>query len=176
MVELIEFGDFMCPGCRKARQPLLAILSRFDSQVNYRYRHFPNRQQSESWLAAVAVEAARRQGKFWPMYHSLFAQRSLCLDNLSALAVQLGLDVNRFLDDLQDERVYHRIEDDQRAGLLLEVSTTPTLVIDGLRFHGGLTQARLIPLIRQHIRRTTAPVLDTVNRSTGQVHWGDTVQ
>ncbi|WP_040006238.1 DsbA family protein [Fibrisoma limi] len=173
MIELIEYGDFMCPRCRNTRQLLLTLLKIFSGQIQYTYRHFPNPSNSESWLAAVAAEAAGMQGQFDPMYQALFTQRSLQTGGLSELAFRLGLDVKRFLADLQDEQVYHSIEADRRAGYQLGIQTTPTLVIEGQRFYGSLTLARLSPFIRHHIRRKSSSIFNIIDPKTGLVRWAD---
>lgn len=175
MIELIEFGDYVCPRCRKARLPLTQVLWSFTSQIQYTYRHFPNQRNPESRLAALAAEAARRQGKFGLMYHALFTQPTINPSTLLAIALRIGLEPEQFLNDLCSGEVVNRIEADQQAGYQLSVHATPTLVIEGHRFHGSLTLARMSPFIRQHIRRKSSTVLDLVDPRTGQVRWADSI-
>lgn len=171
-VELTEFGDFTCTRCRQNRAVLTSVLSTFDGRVLYTYRHFPNDQCEVSKMAAVAAEAARRQGQFWPMYQALFTQPAISRTTLSILAIFLGLHYHQFLNDLDDEALYHQIEADQREGHRLGVTTTPTLFIGGQRFYGKLTLSRLTPIIHSHLSRFTQPVLSKVDVANGMIYWG----
>ncbi|MBC8152595.1 MAG: hypothetical protein H7Z72_06760, partial [Bacteroidetes bacterium] len=48
---------------------------------------------------------------------------------------------------------------------------TPTLFLGTHRLHGKLTQARLVPVIRQHVTRATTQVLGTVDTKRGLICW-----
>ena len=171
-VELTEFGDFTCAQCRRSRPLFDSILTAFDGRVRYTYRHFPADRCEASRMAAVAAEAARRQGKFWPVYHALFTQPTITRTTLSMLAISLGLQYDQFLNDLGDEELHHRIEADLHEGHQLGVMTTPTLFINGERFYGKLTQSRLAPIIHSHLSRCAQPVLSKVDVSNGVIYWG----
>ncbi len=171
-VELMEFGDFACPRCRRNRDLFHTVLTAFEGQISYTYRHFPNDQSEMSRLAALAAEAARRQGNFWPMAQALFTQPTITRTTVSIVAIYLGMNYSHFLDDLGDEHLWQRIEADRREGYRLGVTTTPTLFIGGQQFHGKLTQSRLIPIIRSHLNRCTQPVLSKVDPANGTVYWG----
>ena len=171
-VELTEFGDFTCTQCRQNRALLTSVLSTFNGQVRYNYRHFPNDQREASKMAAVAAEAARRQGQFWPMYQALFTQPTINRTTLSMLAIHLGLQYPQFLIDMEDEALYNRVEADQREGDWLGVTNTPTLFVNGQRFHGKLTLSRLSPIIQSHLNRYTQHVLSKVDIANGMIYWG----
>ena len=171
-VELTEFGDFTCGQCRQSRSLLTSVLSAFDGQVRYSYRHFPKDRCDASRMAAVAVEAARRQDQFWPMYQALFTLPTITRTTLSVLASSLGLQYHQFLTDLDDEDLHHRIEADRREGHQLGVLATPTLFVDGHRFYGKMTLSRLAPLIQSHLSRHVQPVLSKVDVAKGVIYWG----
>ena len=171
-VELTEFGDFTCAQCRRSRASLASILTEFDGRVRYTYRHFPANQCEASVMAAVASEAARRQGQFWLMYQALFTQPTITRLSLSTLGITLGLQYHQFLNDLDDEELHYRIEADRREGQQLGVMTTPTFFVGGQRFYGKLTHSRLAPIIHSHLNRWDQPVLSKVDVSTGLIYWG----
>ena len=171
-VELTEFGDFTCAQCRRSRALLVSILTVFDGRVRYTYRYYPQEQNEASKMAAVAAEAARRQGQFWPMYQALFAQPTITRSTLSILAIHLGLHHQQFLADLDDEELHHRIEADRCEGYQLGVMTTPTFFVGGQRFYGKLTQSRLAPIVHSQLSHYDQPVLSKVDVSTGVIYWG----
>ncbi|MBO0931820.1 DsbA family protein [Fibrella aquatilis] len=171
-VELIEFGDFTCTQCRRSRPLLDSILMAFAGQVRYTYRHFPVDRCEASRMAAVAAEAAGRQGQFWPMYYALFTQPAITRATLSMLAISLGLQYHQFLDDLDDEELHHRIEANRCEGRRLGIMTTPTFFVGGQRFYGKLTQSRLAPIVRSQLSQYAQPVLSKVDIANGMIYWG----
>lgn len=171
-IELLEFGDFACSRCRGIRELLDTVFNTFTGQLTYTFCHFPNHRSESSALAALAVEAARRQGCFWPMFQALFTQPTINRTTLSILAIYLGMNYNQFSKDLDDEQVRLRVEADQQEGHRLGVTKTPTLFVGGQQFHGKLTQARLSSVIRSHLSRSTRPILSKVDAASGTICWG----
>ncbi len=171
-IELVEYGDSLCYRSQHIRKAVRAIVGQFKGQpLTYSYRHYPNLGNDQSLLAAVATEAARRQGKFWPMYTALFSQPLINCATLVALALTLELDQSQFLHDLVDDHLYSLIKTDWRVGHLLGVRCPPTLFIGGQQFHGKLTQARLAPIIQFHLSHFRPSILNTVDQKSGVVHW-----
>lgn len=70
-VEITEFGDFGTLQSRQARRLIDAVVKMHDGDVTYQYRHYPNPDRKDSLLAAFALEAAKRQDQFLPMYEAL---------------------------------------------------------------------------------------------------------
>jgi protein-disulfide isomerase len=172
-VELLEFGDFTCPRSRSIRKLIDTVLSLFTNQISYSYYHFPIRQGDQSLLAAVAAEAARRQGKFVPMSQGLFSLTSITCTTLSTLALRIGLDQQQFFDDLLDDQLYDLIKVDWKAGVCLGVNATPTVFVGGQQFHGKLTVARLVPIIRSHLQPDGKPALSSVDKNQGIIYWSN---
>ncbi|GAB3800027.1 DsbA family protein [Spirosoma humi] len=172
-VELVEYGDALCYGSQHIRKVIYTILDQFQDQpFTYSYRHYPNPANDQSLLAAVATEAAKRQGKFWLMHNALFTQPLINCSTLAALAPALELDLPRFLHDLVDDSVYNLIKTDWQTGYQLGVRYPPTLFIGGQLFHGKPTQARLAPVVHAHLSHFRLSVLNTVDQKSGVVHWG----
>ena len=170
-IELTEFGDFLCPRCPKDRNLLETVLKQFKDKVTYSYRHYPNPASDQSMLAALAVEAAKRQGHFWSMYNALLTQSPINCHTLVELARNLGLDQLQFLEDLLDDRLHSIVKADWLAGYQSGVGSAPTLFVNGHQFHGKLTIARLVPVIRFHLSQSSYPILSTVDQANGIVYW-----
>jgi protein-disulfide isomerase len=171
-VELIEFVDFACTRCRSIRQLLHTVFDTFNGQLTYSFHYFPNRRSEASTLAALAAEAARRQGYFWPMFQALFTQPTINRTTLSILAIYLGMNYNQFIEDLEDDELRLCIEADQEESHRLGVTKTPTLFVGGQQFHGRLTPSRLIPIVRAHLSRSNRPILTKVDATSGTIYWG----
>jgi protein-disulfide isomerase len=136
-VTVVEYGDFECPYCGRAEPAVRELLADF-GDVRYVWRHLPLSDVHPNALrAAEAVEAAADQGAFWEMHDVLLDhQDDLRPRDLLAYAEQLGLDVERFRDDLRRQRWAPRIEEDVDSADMSGVTGTPTFFINGRRHVG----------------------------------------
>ncbi|MEU8734196.1 Na+/H+ antiporter NhaA [Streptomyces tendae] len=153
VVTVVEYGDFECPYCGQA-EPVVRDLLGQESDVRYVWRHLPLRDvHPRAQLAAEASEAAARQGRFWEM-HDLLLERqdALAAPDLLRYAGELGLDVERFRQDLRDHLGARRVAEDVDSADLSRVSGTPTFFVNGRRHHGAYDIAaltRAVELARQ---------------------------
>lgn len=135
-VAVVEFSDYQCPHC-KAIEPVLAkLLAEYKGRVKLYFKNYPiSKLHPEAADAAAAAIAAGNQGKFWPMHDLLFEhQDKLTPVDLEKYAADLKLDVKRWKTDLAAARKL--VEKDHDEGEKLEVSSTPTLYINGSKYHG----------------------------------------
>jgi Na+/H+ antiporter NhaA len=148
-VTVVEYGDFECPYCGQA-EPVMRDLLRGFADVRYVWRHLPlNDVHAHAQLAAEASEAAAAQGAFWEMHDLLLEnQTALGLDDLIRYADQLGLDVERFANDLRNGVGATNIADDVDSADLSGVSGTPTFFINSHRHYGAYDIATLSAAVR----------------------------
>ena len=148
-VTVVEYGDFECPYCGMA-EPVVRELLREFGDVRYVWRHLPlNDVHVNAQLAAEAAEAAAEQGAFWELHDLLLDhQDALRPDDLMAYAEQLGLDVDRFTDDLREHVGAIRVAEDVDSADLSSVSGTPTFFINGRRHYGAYDIATLSAAVR----------------------------
>jgi protein-disulfide isomerase len=143
-VTVLEYGDFECPYCGQA-EPVVRELLRDFGDVAYVWRNLPlNDVHPNAQRAAEAAEAAAEQGAFWEMHDLLLEhQEALGFRDLIGYAEQLGLDVERFEDDLRTRTGAGHIARDVDSADLSGVSGTPTFFINGLRHYGAYDIATL---------------------------------
>lgn len=131
-IYLVEFSDFQCPACKSAQPFVDAITEKYKDKMIFAYRHFPLAQHAFSTNAALAAEAAAKQGKFWEMYSLLFANQEKFNDNLwKDLANQLKLNPDQFDADMKNADLKTKIDNDQSAGEKFAVTATPTFFLNG---------------------------------------------
>jgi protein-disulfide isomerase len=113
---LVEYGDYECPPCATYNPVVNEVLKRYAGQVKLEYRHFAmTRIHPNALLAAAAAEAAGKQGHYWEMHDLLLMgqQRWAKQDNpeqfFVPMAASIGLDSNKFLEDLRGPEVQARI-------------------------------------------------------------------
>src|SRR5436305_2983376 len=102
-VTLLEYGDFECSYCGQAERVIRELLAEYGDDIRYVWRHLPlNDVHPSAQLAAEASEAGATPGKFWAMYDMLLShQGKLTPRDMARHAEELGLDVERFTDELR---------------------------------------------------------------------------
>ena len=148
-VTVLEYGDFECPYCGQA-EPVLRELLREHGDVAYVWRHLPlNDVHPSAQQAAEAAEAAAEQGAFWEMHDLLLEhQDALGYRELIGYADELGLDVERFQEDLRTRAGAGRIAQDVDSADLSGVSGTPTFFVNELRHYGAYDIATLSAAVK----------------------------
>ncbi|MCV2395475.1 Na+/H+ antiporter NhaA [Actinotalea sp. M2MS4P-6] len=143
---LVEYGDFECPFCARATGVAAQVREHFGPDLRYVFRHLPLPDVHPSAeLAAAAAEAAGAQGAFWAMHDLLFAhQDELERDCLAGYAADLGLDVTRFLQDLDDPQLVERIRADVASAEASGARGTPTFFVGSTRHIGPYDAETLI--------------------------------
>jgi protein-disulfide isomerase len=120
---LIVYADLGCPRCAVAWAELVA------RPAAIAFRHFPLASKHPRAPALhAAAEAAGRQGAFFEMVDSLYAERGRVDDpHLWERAERFGLDLERFERDRRAEDVAARVQRDLESGLRGGVTGTPAV-------------------------------------------------
>lgn len=149
---VVEFADFECPFCARATGVMHDLEARFGDQLRYVFRHLPLEVHPHAELAAEAAEAAGAQGRFWEMHDRLFEHpERLTAADLLGHAEALGLDLDRFADDLASGEYAARVQADTFSAAASGAGGTPTFFVNGRRHKGptnsdSLTEALLAKL------------------------------
>lgn len=135
---LVEYADFACPFCQRAYPVIERVLAVLGGRVRFVHRHFPvESRHPRALAAALAAEAAGRQGRFWEMHRRLWEARGALSDaDLERYAEELGLDLARFRGDLADPALAARIRQERLLGVRSGANGTPTLFLNGVRWDG----------------------------------------
>jgi protein-disulfide isomerase len=139
-VTLVEYSDFQCPTCGQYYPMLKQLGDEFHDQIRFVYRQFPlTGLHRNAMPAALAAEAAGRQGRFWEMHNLIFehqkewSDRSDARERFIGYAKELGLDITRFEADMDAESTKKAVEADMQSGFLLGVNGTPTFFLNGVK-------------------------------------------
>lgn len=101
-IVIVEYSDIECPFCSRFHDTMKQVVSEYDGQVAWVYRHFPLESiHPNARMAANAVECAADQGEdFWEFADALFAAQSLGLSktNVLGIADDLGYNTSRLED------------------------------------------------------------------------------
>jgi protein-disulfide isomerase len=125
---VLFYADFTCPRCAVVAERLRRL-----EHLRVTFRHLALRARHRRAVPlAHAAEAAGRQGAFWALHDSLYADQGRLDDpHLWARCEELGLDTERFEADRRDPAVAERVTRDVREALRAGATATPTLWTDG---------------------------------------------
>lgn len=109
----------------------------FEGKVKLVIKFFPYRYRDYARIAAEAAVEAWRQGKFSEM-HELLIKRSpkLDRDSLISYAKELNLDINRFIEAIDNQKGADIIERDLKLAKELDLYVTPAFYINGIKVLG----------------------------------------
>ena len=157
-VIVIEFADFECPSCKRARGPLDEVLREFDGKISHVHKDFPVPTHKGALPAAEAARCAAAQGAFWP-YHDLLylSVPDFSRDDLMAYAGRLSLDRTLFATCLDTHQFRKDIEADVKEGRALKLPGTPTFLVNGRPLVGAQPVEAFREAIRDALRSASAP-------------------
>jgi protein-disulfide isomerase len=154
---VVLFSDFECPFCGRVEPSLAQLEQAFPGQVRIVWKHQPLPMHPRAMPAALAAEAAREQGKFWPMHARLFRdQRALDEATFKSYAKDIGLDVRRFEQSLGARRGEARIQEDQKLAQQIGATGTPTMFFNCRQVVGARPFEQLRAAAEEELRKADA--------------------
>jgi len=144
-VTLVEYSDFECPVCRKLHDALRGLLPNYAGKVRVVFKDFPL-EPLHPWArtAAIAGRCAYQQDHiaFWKMYDFIYDnQEIISATNAWTMmldyAGQSGLNTEAFKSCMASPEPGAAVDASRANGQQLEVSSTPTVFVNGRRLVGG---------------------------------------
>lgn len=137
-IVLVEFLDFECEACGAFYPVVEELRAEYGDRITFAFRYFPLPGHGNSTNAAVAVEAAFRQGALEEMYNRMFETQAQWGEKgaesqapvFRQYAEDLGLDLAQYDADVADPEVLARVQSDFDDGVALGVQSTPTFFLD----------------------------------------------
>lgn len=135
-VVVVEFFDPECEGCAAFHPIVKKILAEYPNDVQFvaRYMLF----HGNSRPAALALEGAGAQGKYWEMYNFLLERQDQWSHRQESVtgifegyAKELGLNIEEFNKSYDSADYTARFAKDMADGQQLGVKGTPTFFING---------------------------------------------
>lgn len=137
-VTFVEFLDLECEACRAAYPVVEQLREEHAGEVTFVLRYFPLSGHANAEPAALAAEAAARQGELEAMVDRLFETQPAWGEQhdpkdalFRSYAEELGLDMAQYDADVASPEVAARVQRDVDDGLSLDVQGTPTFYVDG---------------------------------------------
>ncbi len=157
-VVIVEFFDPACGTCRMFYPEVKALMAQYPNRIRLVLRYAPFHQGSDKVVAVL--EAARRQGKFWPALEAMFAGQDDWASNHTAKVdlvwkylEPVSLNMEQLAFDVTAPEVQQAIAQDMRDANTLGVSQTPEYFVNGKPLPSfGLAQLK--QLVADEVART----------------------
>ncbi len=143
-VTIVEFSDFECPHCREVFRALKSIEPLYP-QVRVVFKDFPLT-QIHPWAetASIAARCAYIQspGAFWKLHDSIFENQDVISaenvwEKVLGFASKAGLDTDAFKACMSSPEAKKAVDANQADGVSLNVTSTPTVFVNGRTMLGG---------------------------------------
>jgi len=136
-----EYSDYQCFQCRKMHYYLRKLVAANRDRIRLVHRHFPmdhlfNPLVKEPFhpgsgnMALVAIYATEH-GKFWEMNDMLLSLQKNQSIGVRKLFTDVGLDTELYFLPKMQQKIAAKLFQDIKTGLELEITGTPTYLING---------------------------------------------
>ncbi len=148
-VTIIVFGDYECPFCQRLDQAVRSVRAEYPEEVAAVYLHMPLSYHEHAYQAARFAECAAHKGRFHEAHTLLYDLEGLDgLDPTDFGSAAGVLDLASFVECASDESPVPGIEDDLAVARDLQVTSTPTVIVNGLRLGRTPDANRLSEVVR----------------------------
>ncbi len=139
LVTIVRAGEYACPYCEKTRATMDQLLADYGSDLRLVHRDFIVHPMTAT-DAAYAGCAAHRQGRFWELdellWEKAFKPRKFEASQLEDLAIEAGLDIERYRRDLAGDCPTD-VATDMKELTAVGVGATPAFFINGRYLAGA---------------------------------------
>jgi protein-disulfide isomerase len=156
-VTIVEFADFQCPSCEgfdTVQWPEVYNSLVVTGKVRWIYRDFPlDNIHPHSRLASHAAACAADQGRFWEMKQKLYNFQGLWafgggqMGKFRGYAEAAGVDVGQWQECMESAKFAGRIQASSEIGNRIGVRFTPSFVIDGRLYDGGIPSDQMRKMV-----------------------------
>jgi protein-disulfide isomerase len=150
-ITVVEFMDYRCGYCRKAYSEV-ADLVKSDGNIRFVVKEFPilGDDSIASSRFAIATRILHGDGAYQQAHDELIALRGTPdADTLGRLAVKMGFDPQPLLDMMNDEKVTAIISANHALATQLNITGTPTFVIDQALLRGYLPEEDMRKIVEE---------------------------
>ncbi|MDG1767871.1 MAG: DsbA family protein [Yoonia sp.] len=148
-ITIVEFMDYRCGYCKKAH-PDVASLITADGNIRYIIKEFPILGDASELASrfAIAVKIVGGEAAYKVAHDTLMEFRGeMTNDSLGRLATSLGLSAADITVTMNSAEVNQIINDNRLLGQAMQITGTPTFVVQDQMLRGYVPQAQMAQII-----------------------------
>lgn len=169
-VQVVVYSCARCPFCSKSVPALYEAVTSgpLKGKARLAVRLYPVRSHPMSAEGALALEAARGLGVFWPYVLKFYgAYDDFALERLPTWAQEVGMDPGVFSARSAAPETRKALVAQKKEGLRLGVKATPTYFISGRPYSADLATPFLIDAIEEEHERLNGTLCSPRGPDTG---------
>ncbi len=148
-ITIVEFMDYRCGYCKKAH-PDVASLITADGNIRYIIKEFPILGDASELASrfAIAVKIVGGEAAYKEAHDTLMEFRGeMTNESLGRLATSLGLSAADITVTMNSAEVNQIINDNRLLGQAMQITGTPTFVVQDQMLRGYVPQAQMAQII-----------------------------
>lgn len=148
-ITIVEFIDYRCGYCKKAH-PDVASLITADGNIRYIIKEFPILGDASELASrfAIAVKIVGGEAAYKVAHDTLMEFRGeMTNDSLGRLATSLGLSAADITVTMNSAEVNQIINDNRLLGQAMQITGTPTFVVQDQMLRGYVPQAQMAQIV-----------------------------
>ncbi len=150
-ITLVEFLDYRCGYCRRAHDEV-AQLIQSDGNIRFVVKEFPilGDQSTLSSQFAIAVKQLHGNEVYFQVHEALMAMRTdATIDTLTRVATSFSLDPAPIMARMAGPEVAAEIDANHALGRTMNITGTPTFVLEDQMMRGYLPLAQMQQVVSQ---------------------------
>jgi protein-disulfide isomerase len=164
-ITILEYADLQCPACARMHEFLEnELIPKYEGKVRILFKEFPLVSiHNWAWTGAISNKCVSELApKRFVAYQSSVFQRQTDItpanvrSSLLQIATTVGIDTSKLSSCIDNQTPKSLIEEDIREGKLLEISTTPTFVVNGRIVAGMPEKSYFYKIIDDALARNMA--------------------
>jgi len=166
-VTLVVYACTRCPYCKVVVRALYEKVTTgaLAGKVRLHFRPFPIKGHAGSKEGGLALVAASRLGKFWPMLLHVYEQYDrFCPGLLAEWAASLGMDRAAFEREMAADHTVQALVSSKREGIRNGVNATPTLFVNGRKYVYDTSTEALVDALTEEYERVRGEGKRAANR------------
>lgn len=140
-VKIIAYLDYTCSFCADLALNLDAVMKEYDNKIVLAVRHFPMRTNTDSFVAALSLECAGEQDKYWDMHNLVYRTirtGTSSGDMYGNIASEIDLNISKFNECTTGDDVQEKIIKQTKEAKAFGVIGTPTMYINDKVYPGAI--------------------------------------
>ena len=152
-VKVVAFTDFECPFCRIVSPILRNLVPNYGGKVVYCFKFFPVKGHGPMAIETSKMGlAADKLGKFWEFHDVMYQNFEDHSDSdVEGYVRKIGLDWKAFMDIADAKETRKAVGASKREGLKLGVKSTPSVYINGKRYHAEKSEVEIKDRIEEEL-------------------------
>ena len=157
VVEL--YSDYVCPLCYINNIMIHKAVKEYKN-ISVNHHNYPFDKECNKYMVvnihphacfmSRAAVAAGNQGNYWEMSSLMYEKQPVKMEDMLKLSEQLGFDNDKFKRDIDSKETLDKIKKEIEIGQLLEIDSTPTMIINGEKVVGVKPYYKLQEILESH--------------------------